>query len=334
MTKKDERILFVYTKMWTFVKTDYEILSSSFDVHLYEFKLVKGFYKNFVQFVKQLLFLLFQILKYDIVYIWFADYHSFLPIFFSKMLKKKSYLVIGGYDIARDNKFAYGLFRSKSRSFFATYSMKNCTLNLTVSKYIDRKVRWIAPTAKTQVVYNCLNLNVFNKEAQNRTNTVLTVGLIDSERTFFIKGIDTFIGLAKKLPDYNFIIVGVFPEFKPYLLKDKPANLELVETVEHKELISYYLKSKIYCQFSRIESFGVAVIESISFGCTPIVTNVGGMPEIILQKELIVKRDLENITEVIQNQMKLASAAHSEFNLERFDMNKRKQSLLNIIKAN
>jgi glycosyltransferase involved in cell wall biosynthesis len=89
------------------------------------------------------------------------------------------------------------------------------------------------------------------------------------------------------------------------ILKNIPKNLELVGSVNHSELQNYYKKAKIYCQFSRSESFGVAIVEAMYFGCIPFVTNVGGMPELVGDNGLIVKRIpgiiSSQISEVILN---------------------------------
>jgi hypothetical protein len=84
-----KKILFVYTNYSTFVKTDFEILSEMHSVKPYQFKPVKGLLKTAWQMLLQLLFLLLNIWKFDAVFIWFADYHSFLPVLFAKTDWKK-----------------------------------------------------------------------------------------------------------------------------------------------------------------------------------------------------------------------------------------------------
>jgi glycosyltransferase involved in cell wall biosynthesis len=61
--------------------------------------------------------------------------------------------------------------------------------------------------------------------------------------------------------------------------------------VNHDELQNYYKKAKIYCQFSRSESFGVSVVEAMYFGCVPFVTNAGGLPEIVGKNGIIANRN-------------------------------------------
>jgi glycosyltransferase involved in cell wall biosynthesis len=294
-----KNILFVYTNYSTFVKTDFEILSEKHEVVKYQFKPVKGLLKTALQMFRQLFYLLFNIWKFDSVFIWFADYHSFLPVLYAKLLRKKSMLVIGGYDVARMPEYSYGSFHGKLRGFCTLFSMKNSTINLAVSRYVERKVRWIARKANTQLIYNCVNIAENSNIKVVKENLVITVGLIDSERTFYLKGIDTFTEVAKLLPELKFMVIGMSKNLPDRLLKNLSENVEIIERVNHSELETYYKKAKVYCQFSRTESFGVAIVEAINFGCIPVVTNVGGMPELIGEKGKIAKRNPDLISELL-----------------------------------
>jgi glycosyltransferase involved in cell wall biosynthesis len=249
--------------------------------------------------LRQLFYLLFNIWKFDSVFIWFADYHSFLPVLIAKLLRKKSMLVIGGYDVARMPEYSYGSFHGKLRGFCTLFSMKNSTINLAVSRYVERKVRWIARKANTQLIYNCVNIAENSNIKVVKENLVITVGLIDSERTFYLKGIDTFTEVAKLLPVLKFMVIGMSKNLPDRLLKNLSENVEIIERVNHSELETYYKKAKVYCQFSRTESFGVAIVEAINFGCIPVVTNVGGMPELIGEKGKIAKRNPDLISELL-----------------------------------
>jgi len=285
-----KKILFIYTNYSTFVRTDFDILASEHEVIKYHYKPVKGLLKTAWQILRQLFYLLLNIWKFDAVFIWFADYHSFLPVLFAKMIDKKSVVVIGGYDVVKMPTLGYGVFTSKFRGFCAIFSMKNSTLNLAVSKNVERKVRWIAPESNVKLVYNCVNISDEKENNPEKEDLVLTVAFIDSERTFYLKGIDTFIEVAKLLPEIKFMIIGLDKNMSGQILKNLPKNLELIGSVNHSELQNYYKKAKIYCQFSRSESFGVSIVEAMYFGCNPVVTNVGGMPELIGKTGRIVKR--------------------------------------------
>ncbi len=327
-----KKILFIYTNYSTFVETDFEILASEHEVVKYQFKPVRGLLKTAVQLIKQKIYLLLHIWKFDAVFIWFADYHSFLPVLFAKILRKKSFVVIGGYDVARMPEFAYGSFNSKLRGFYTIFSMKHSTLNIAVSKYVERKVNWIARKANTQLIYNCVNISENKSIPFEKENLILTVGLIDSERTFFLKGIDTFVEVARLLPELKFIIVGLSENLPENILKTLPPNLESFDRVNHDELQSFYKKAKVYCQFSRSESFGVAIVEAMNFGCIPVVTYVGGMPELVGEKGRIVQRKRLSIScQITDIILKYPDKIDKDLNVARFDLNIRRQKILQIV---
>ncbi|MCA1760486.1 MAG: glycosyltransferase, partial [Bacteroidales bacterium] len=115
----------------------------------------------------------------------------------------------------------------------------------------------------------------------------------------------------------------------------RPQNVELIEQVNHEELEVYYKKAKVYCQFSRSESFGVAIVEAMNFGCIPVVTNVGGMPEIVENYGFVTKRNVSKISMYILDTIKtrpyLLSDSDKEPALKPFLFSERKQKLLEVV---
>ncbi len=297
-----KNILLVYTHFSTFVKTDFDILSAAHNVDKYQYKPVKGLFLNALEFLKQFFYLVCHIRKFNAVYIWFADYHSLLPVLFSKIFRKESFVVIGGYDVARIKHLEYGVFVSKIRGFFALQTMNNCTMCLTVSEHVEKKVKAIAPKADSKTIYNCLTLN--NNKAnkkRKKQSLIITVGLIEKDKTFYIKGIDTFIEVARLLPQYKFLIIGMNQQRLAHLLNNLPTNITIKNKVPHTELVEYYQKAKIYCQLSRSESFGVALAEAMYFSCIPITTKVGGLPEVVGDTGFIVKRNHKQVADKISD---------------------------------
>lgn len=292
---KREKLLLIYPSWSVFVETDFEILSTRYEVTKYHFKPVKGAFQVFREFIKQLFFLIFNIWRYHAVFIWFADQHSLLPVLFSKLTLKKSFLVIGGYDVCRITKLNYGVFCSKPRGFAAAWSMRNSTLNLPVSNNVARKVKAISHKSNYELVYNCVKLKVQETiDEQNRTD-ILTVALIESERTYYIKGVDLFVETARLLPQYTFVIVGFKSNKLKSFQKNFPPNIKIVSETLHADLPHFYSRAKVYCQLSRSESFGIALAESILYGCIPLVTNQGGMPEVVGDPGCIVRKNPEEI---------------------------------------
>ena len=309
--KNKEKLLFIYTDLSSFVKGDLDILREKYQVTTYRFHTHKS-YKLILSLLRQFLFLLFHIWKFRKVYIWFGDYHSFLPVLFAKMTGKKSYLVIGGYDVCRIKSLNYGSFKNPLRGFMTLFSMKYCTLNLCVSKNVQRKVRWIAPKAHTIIIFNSVNFRPSDQHIA-KENIILTVGNINSYQRILIKGIDRFIHTACQLPQFQFIIVGMTSELLKQHNYDIPANLQVYKFLPHEQLVGFYQKAKIYMQLSRSESFCLTLAEAMFYNCIPIVTNVGGMPEVIGSQDLVINENkLDGLLPKIENIILSENNAHEQ----------------------
>jgi len=328
---KRRKILLVYPAWSTFVKSDFEILSGEFEVMTYHFKPVKGGMKVGIELLKQAIFLTVNIFRFSIVYIWFADQHSLLPILFAKLTGRKSFLVIGGYDVCRIPSLQYGVFTSKLRGFAASWSMKHCTLNLAVSNNVARKVKAMHPNAALEIVYNCVTLQPENSDPWLKRKKVLTVARIDSERTYLIKGIDTFVETARLLPDITFVIAGFDKKHLRHLASGFPDNVTILDGLPHDDLPDWYRQTRIYCQLSRSESFGIALAEAMLYGCIPIVTREGGMPEVVENNGYVVQRDSLAITKIIASEFSRNEAVEIRFP-EKFHFITRKTRILESVK--
>ncbi len=273
------RALFIYTHPSTFVKGDITILKKSYDVTEYCF--INNPKRRLpLSLAGQFFYLLLNICRYDIVYIWFADYHSLLPVLFSRLTGKKCYLVIGGYDVCRERKYGYGSFSNKIRGMFAYVSIRFASKNLCVSKNIERIVSAIAPKSKHTTVYNGVNIKSEFDGTQEKEPVVLCVALVSTLQAFYIKGIDRYNDLAKEMGDTHFTLVGCKAEIFEKAGIKKAKNLRVVPALEHSKLALLMSKSKVYCQLSRRESFSLSLAEAMYHNCIPVITNTGGMPEV------------------------------------------------------
>ncbi|MGH9945490.1 MAG: glycosyltransferase family 4 protein, partial [Pyrinomonadaceae bacterium] len=92
------RVLFVYNLPTRFVWIDVELLRRSFDVTEYYVRS-----KKINPFKVRRL-----VAEHDLVFGWFASWHTFLPLLFARLAGKPSLLVIGGYDLANLPEDGYG----------------------------------------------------------------------------------------------------------------------------------------------------------------------------------------------------------------------------------
>lgn len=278
MIKMTKKALFLYTDSSTFVRGDFSTLKKNYDVDFYHFKNSPKWLLP-LSLLKELK-LLFTLHRYQFIYIWFADYHSFLPLLLSKLYRKKSFLVIGGYDIAREREFNYGSFTKPLRAFMTLSSIKWASCNLAVSQNVERTLKGIAPKANITTLYNGVILGEPSSEKRGGKG-VLTVALVRSRQALYIKGIDRLNSVATLLPSLQFRVVGCSEKvFRESGLQLAP-NLELIEEVKHYQLRSYYQEADLYCQLSRRESFSLSLAEAMSYNLPPIISTAGGMPEVI-----------------------------------------------------
>ena len=273
------RALFIYTHPSTFVKGDITILKKRYDVTEY---CLRNQPKKVLplSLVKQFFYLLFNIYRYNLVYIWFADYHSLFPVLFSRLTGKNCFLVIGGYDVCREKKYGYGSFSNRLRGSFAYLSMRYATQNLCVSKNIERIVAAIAPKSNHTTVYNGVSIKSEFDGTQSKERIVLCVALVSTLQAFYIKGIDRYNSLAEEMSDTHFTLVGCSPDIFTKAGVKKAKNLRIIPALEHSKLALLFSKAKVYCQLSRRESFSLALAEAMYHNCIPVITNTGGMPEV------------------------------------------------------
>lgn len=331
--KSKSNILFIYKDYSNFVKKDLEILAEYYPVDDFRSDVQKSFVKFVSAIIHDFFFLLLNIYKYKAVYIWFSDYHSFLPVFFAKLFHKKSFLVLGGYDVTYIPEFQYGSFSNPLRSFCARYSMENSTLNLAVSENLIDEAKKRTKKGSFKLLPTGYEPEIYKGSIQNKQNIILTVSQTSTEQRFKIKGLDRFIELASICPEYQFVVIGVMKSAID-LFEPKPENLKLLPSVKHEELFQWYNKAKFYAQFSRSEGLPNSVCESMLFNCIPLGINVGGIGfamgdvGILLDKwdSHEMKQKISSLTDYIG----VAERARENI-IDRFNIKSRKDFLSEII---
>ncbi|MCB0749178.1 MAG: glycosyltransferase family 4 protein [Ignavibacteriae bacterium] len=298
-------ILMIYTSFSSFIKADYEILAQKYKVKKYQYLNTKTILSHFFNQIKIFLWLILNIHQCKAVYIWFSDYHAFFPVLFCKIFRKKSFIVLGGYDVTYIPEIHYGSINNKIRKGVTLWAIKNASCNLAVSKYVLNQAVKLVPTINVVLLYNGVDLSIFKLQEGKKKDQILTVGIIDSERRIKLKGIDVFVKIVKEMPDFEFIIVGM-TETIQNILGDIPKNLKIFDQMPHAQLNDFYNEAKVYCQFSLVESFCLTLAEAMACGCVGVVTNAGALPEIVGNSGFIIeKNNLAETKEAIREAMRL-----------------------------
>ncbi len=329
------QLLYIKAFSSSFIKQDEELLQKDFEVITYDYQ-NKGGLLFFVVQLKLLVWLLQHIRKADYIFCWFADFYTLLPTFLGKIFTKKSFIVIGGYDAAKLPQFNYGGHTSNIRSWFIKKSCQYASHLLVVSDHTLTHLKknvgnWVAE--KSNIVYNTVNPHKFPLIESDR-KFVTTVCGATQLNTTKVKGIPKFLELAEQFPNEQFLIIGLRGTAYEECKKKATDNVTFIGWVEPKELVNYYQQTKVICQLSEVESFGVAVAEAMSCGCTPLTFDHLGTAEVVGNTGIILNKQ-DNISEGLRKALALKNSPsiYRQYIIDHFQSQQRQEKLIKILKS-
>ena len=351
---KKRKVLLVYTNYSTFVERDFLLLQKHFDVDKYHFTPSKKLIQLSKSLIKQFLYFLINIRKYNKFIIWFADYHSFIPIIFSKVFRKKSFIIVGGYDVTGIPQIKYGIFYSnKLRKTLNKLSLKYSDFLLPVDKslilnknnYIDKTmlpvgIKSIVKNIKGKIIElpTAYNPDFWKRDLHIiRDKSVICVAGIKDERTWMLKGGDLLLEIAKITPQINFHFYGINDAFINKLNKEYiPDNFYLHGYVDNNKLPQIYSQHKVYAQFSLSEGLPNSLCEAMLCECIPVGSNVNGIPNAIGDNRFILKiKNVENAKKIIIDAINSDELLGIEFRnkiINNYSENKRSDIMIKLLK--
>lgn len=265
-------ILFVYQRASSFVKTDLVLLRERYDVaELHQRSKAVNIFR-----------ICQQVRAHDLVFCWFASWHSFFPVLFARLLNKPSIVVVGGYDVAPSLGIGYGHQSGGYRQWVTNATIGLATHLVTHSEHsrIEAMTQVGVAPAKITVVYCGLDASHFTF-CESKEPLVITVGDV-AQDNIWRKGTLPFVRAAAALPELPFVVIGDWQDDAIDLLRtEASANVRFTGWVSDEELLTWFQRASVYVQASLYEGFGVAVAEAMLCGCIPVVTRVAALPEVI-----------------------------------------------------
>lgn len=325
---KRSKILFVHNALTEFVRLDLAALRESFEV-------TERFERS--RFVNP--FTLWREVKnHDLVFGWFASWHTFLPVQFAKKLGKPSVLVIGGYDVANMPEIGYGHQRGGLKKWMSRRTMRLATRLFATSDYsLSEVVRNLGSTnGQARTVYLGVP-DKFGALNGTRGRTALTVGNVNRSN-LLRKGHEPFVRAAALLPEVEFVLVGTWQDDAiDYLRGIASPNVTFTGRLTDDELMGYYRKASVYVQPSLHEGFGMSVAEAMLAGCLPVTTCVGSLPEVVGDAGVIIdSADPKLISAAIHKALAASADARTlcrERILREFPLSTRRQRLEQVISS-
>jgi glycosyltransferase involved in cell wall biosynthesis len=291
-------ILFTATFHSSFIDEDIRILRKDFFVKTV---ITSGWTTPFL-FLRELF-------NAHLSFSWFASVYSSILVFLTRLLRKKSILVLGGVDVAKEKALSYGIWLSPWKSVLVRYGLTHASLVIAVDGFLRLEAMKLAH-------YDGVNIRIiptgydpeFWTPSGKKEPRVLMVASSPNETRVRLKGIDVFLRVARLLPSTQFEIIGLGPDVVSSL--EIPLNVECSSFVPIELLLHSYQKSKVYCQLSYREGFPSSLCEAMLCECIPIGSNVGGIPTAIGDAGFLVEYNNDNqIAEAIRQA--LASSPES-----------------------
>lgn len=266
------RVLFVHNAQERFVHQDLALLSQRYDV--------SDWYSPQRKLNPTRLYR--RVRECDLVFGWFASWHTLFPVLFSRLLGKPSLLVIGGYDVAAMPEIGYGHQQGGPTKWLSRLVMRLATRLVTFSCYAQTEAEINAglPKERVPVVYLGVRDELGSLPRAPRAQLALTVGNVD-RMNLRRKGHEAFVRAAGHLPGTEFVLVGTWKDSAiEYLRSISTPNVTFTGWVDDATLLSYYCRARTYVQVSAHEGFGMSLAEAMLAGCIPVVTRAGALPEV------------------------------------------------------
>lgn len=245
--------------------------------HFYYYKITSWrFLFEYIKFLRQI-----ARGKYDVV-------HMHLPVagwmgIVAKLFTRRTKYVYSEHNLVT--------FYSKYNYYLSgvTYGFFDCVIFVSheVGEII-RKVQkgWFYKTQKSVTILNGIDTNKFccTHRSSLDPSKALTVGLVARFRPQ--KRVDRWVEVAKAIHDKNpaiqFIMVGDGPD--DGMLREKIASHGMAGIIELpgklNDTFAAYRRMDIFLLTSDFEGLPLALLEAMSCGCVPVVSNVGGIKQL------------------------------------------------------
>ena len=270
---KRKRLLFVFARESSFVAIDRAVLGERWEVVPWR---QQGPVVNVLRLAGA-------VRHSDVVFGWFASWHTFLPVLLARLMRRPSVVVIGGYDTACMPEIGYGLQQRGAMRAVSRWVMRNATRLVTNSEYSRAEAERNAglDPGRVTVVYHGVPDPFGELAPVERERLALTVGIVD-RRNVERKGLRAFVQAAAHLPDVSFLLAGRWDDDSADALRDQaPPNVTLTGWVEQEVLNEQMRRASVYVQASAHEGFGLSVAEAMLAGCIPVATRAGALPEVV-----------------------------------------------------
>lgn len=325
------RVLVVRPSRATFIEEDIESLRKHFDVRTIDvFEKGRSVRKSMKVFVR----LLRGVIWADVTYSWFAEIYALWAVRLSRLLFRKSVVVVGGYEVACIPDIGYGKLMNPRETREVRYMIDHADVVLTVSDRLkhDAIENAGAKGDNIQTLPTGYDAERFSPSGP-KDATVITAAVCDDRKRIKVKGIDVFVEVARSIPYARFEAVGIGSHMRDEIARSSPENLELLPSLPQEEIIEHFRRAKVYCQLSMREGLPNALCEAMLCECVPVVSDFRAMSEAVGDAGFVVRRDdLDAVADAVRRALVSNAGREARRRVkENYPMSTREGALVSII---
>ncbi len=146
---------------------------------------------------------------------------------------------------------------------------------ISISKYTQRKLKEEFGY-DSEVIYPCINTEIFKPSIRKEGNKIK---ILYSGNFSKRKGFDLLPKIMEKLDDnFELFCTGIRNQSKKF------KKINYLGKLDNGGLVKAYNDCDIFLSTSRLEGFGLSIVEAMSCGKPCVVTNCSSLPELIDEK--------------------------------------------------
>ena len=283
--------------------------------------------------------------KYDIFHFQLINFKMLFLIKVLKSLDQKIIVTFQGIDIQIDKEINYGYRLNKNYEKSLLNTLKDIDVFLSISKNIKNDLLDLGiKKDKIVIIPNSVEIEKIKKFPNNNNNIREKINLITVARfAESKKGLDLIPKITKILIDkkinFEWYLVGhnsiKIKELKS--MEEYNNNFIYVENIDnlneeyfpHSNLIKIFKECHLYINLSRIESFGITIIEGLACNLPVITFDTKGGNELVVENYngKIVKEFLpEEMAKTIINYHKMQDLLENQkknalLSIQKYDLN-------------
>lgn len=205
------------------------------------------------------------------------------------------------------------------------------------------------PKNKIEVFYNAIDMKRYQATAQEKRAARTRLGIPKDD--FMVLGngqvqprkrLDTFVAMAKAMPDVRFVWVGGIPfkrlgadyDHMKQLMDTVPANVEITGVIPHEKVRDYLLAANVFCLPAEQENHPMCVLEAAGAGLPIVLRDIKEYDDTFRGDALLCATDEEFIAAVTKlrenNVFYKQQQAGTQMIAKRFDSHAAAERLVNL----